>query len=171
MTPMTFNASEIRPLIAKVLVGKYNLERILEAHDISCLQLEIDIAAAIRPLFGPNPKKNLEKMDVFDYIKEQAKHDSGLAKLVDMRERIEKALKKNITDYERGDWAGFDRWLVARPEHETIEKFMEWWKGDDFRAKQGSVYLNARKIKENWLQVFSGGPKEEATPMVGGGYR
>ena len=171
MTQKTFSANTIRPLFSKVLIGKYDLERILAEHGISCMQVEIDLAAAIRPLFGENPEKVLNKGDIFDYMKEQAKHDSGLAKLVDMRERIEVTLRKNITDWERGDWAGFDRWLVARPEHETIEKFMDWWKSDDFRAKQGSVYLNMKKIKENWLQVFYEEPKEKAVPDKTGGFR
>jgi len=171
MTQKTFSANTIRPLFSKVLIGKYDLERILAEHGISCMQVEIDLAAAIRPLFGDNPEKVLHKGDIFDYMKEQAKHDSGLAKLVDMRERIEVTLRKNITDWERGDWAGFDRWLVARPEHETIEKFMDWWKSDDFRAKQGSVYLNMKKIKENWLQVFYEEPKEKAVPDKTGGFR
>ncbi|MCP4143186.1 MAG: hypothetical protein GY755_23345 [Chloroflexi bacterium] len=173
MTNKTFSASEIRPKIAKVLIGKYDLERILADHDISCLQLEIDIAAAIRPMFGGSPKSERgQRGDIFDFIKEQAKHDSTLAGLVDMREKIEKSLRKNITDWERGEWAGFDRWLVAREKDgETIEEFMAWWVDDDFRAKQGTVYLNAKKIKENWLQVSFSSSKEKAVANKSGGYR
>jgi len=171
----TFTASTLRPLIAQVLVGKYNLETILSQHGISCLQLEIDIAAALRPLFQDEEGKVVGKQgDVFDFIKEQAKHDSPLAYKMDMRERIQKTLRKNISDenYERGEWAGFDRWLVAREKDgETIEKFMEWWNIDDFRAKQGAVYLNSNKIKENWLQEFYEASTEQAKPEQSGGYR
>jgi len=175
MTKKTFTALELRPRISKVLVGKYDLERVLAESGVSCLQLEIDIAAAIRPLFGEEKKKYSPKTDgdgVFSYIEEAARHDSDLARLIALRLRIETALRKNITDWERGEWAGFDRWLAKRPENETIEGFISWWLSDDFRRKSGTVYLNARKIKENWLQVYYKQNKNEKVEQTAsGGYR
>jgi hypothetical protein len=157
MTKKTFSAQHIRPRLAKVLLE----------HGIDNLQLEIDLAAAVRPLCVVDPG-----VVEFDYDEERAKNgNKDIQRLLKVRDSIQSTLRKNIYDWERGEWAGFDRWLAKRPENETIERFITWWNSDDFRRKQGTVYLNARKIKENWLQVFSNETVINAEPMKGGGYR
>jgi hypothetical protein len=81
-----------------------------------------------------------------------------------VRERVEKALKRNINWEDlKQDWNTFDAWLVKTEKEysQTIEQFMQWFNSDDFRSK-GVIYLSPQRIKDWWLQAFETDSKDKS---------
>ena len=79
-----------------------------------------------------------------------------------MRERVESVLRGRKPDWDspRSLWNGYDRKLIKREKDtgETIEQFMEWFYGDDFRAK-GYIYLKPSRIDDLWAVAFGANVK------------
>jgi len=74
----------------------------------------------------------------------------------EMRQRVENALRRNLDwDSARSPWNGYDKKLIKREQEagENIERFMDWFNGDEFR-KKGVIYLTPTKIEDWWLQAF-----------------
>lgn len=158
----------------KIIVSK-----ILSSNGIDNLKLEIDLVEAFkRYVFerddGESPAEARARVTAeFDKIGEILRINGLGAERVAMQKRVEAALGRNLnwTDLKQ-DWDGFDLWLIEQEKRgETIERFIAWFKQDEFRAR-GVIYLNSQKIKDWWYQVF---PPENARPIAkpeaDGGYR
>jgi hypothetical protein len=102
-------------------------------------------------------KQQAKRGDPVDFLLEQGK---GQQEIIDMRLRVEGALKMNLErewDLPKSDWNDYDKLLVRREKEtgQTIERFMSWFEADDFR-KKSSVWLKPSKIEQWWPQAFSG---------------
>lgn len=141
---------------------RMEIRKVLAKYDIDNLQMEIDLASVIRP-FVDAGKKYLpgKRGDLIDMATLAANNPELRARL-EMRQRVETALKRNINWEDlKQDWNTFDNWLVEREKENegTIEGFMRWYKSDDFRAK-GVIYLTPQRIKDWWLQAQDTGEED-----------
>jgi|APSaa5957512622_1039677.scaffolds.fasta_scaffold14065_3 hypothetical protein len=83
----------------------------------------------------------------------------------DMRERVERAVKKNPDWFSpRSEWEGYEKKLMKREKEtgQTIEQFMVWYRSDEFRAKN-DLWLKPSRIEEFWQRAFEE-KKEETAP-------
>jgi hypothetical protein len=93
-----------------------------------------------------------------DPVEEMLKASQDFEPLVAMQKRIEAALKMNLErewDLPKSDWHGYDKLLVRREKEtgQTIERFMSWFKSDEFRSK-GDIWLKPKKIEQLWQRAF-----------------
>ena len=105
-------------------------------------------------------EKDAKKKDpVTEILKAHRKHEP----ILDMRERVESALRGRKPDWDspRSLWNGYEQKLIQREKDtgETIERFMEWFYDDEFRSK-GYIYLKPTRIDDLWSAAFDK-PKQE----------
>jgi len=64
-------------------------------------------------------------------------------------------------NWQRKDWAKCVRFIMTRPPDEKIERFVYWWKNEDWRGKRGQP-PTASQIMECWPLAF----KDQYRPFV-----
>jgi len=100
-------------------------------------------------------KQRANKKDTIDFLLAESRK---IEPRVQMRMRVESALRGRKPDWDapRSVWNGYDLVLMKREEEtgETIERFMEWFYEDDFRATS-DIYLQPKKINDWWSRAFT----------------
>lgn len=141
------------------------IQYILQSYQIDNLQLEADLFGSFMRYLhekenGKTPAET--RLGIVTEFKERADKVNALLAVarygqdrIEYQHRVERAINLNPNwDDSKQDWNGFDLWLMEKEEAgQTIEKFMAWYKSDEFRAK-GGLWLNPQKIKMFWPQAF-----------------
>jgi len=97
-----------------------------------------------------NPKKSLTENEYKERIKK------AISKGTNTHEQLQNTFFELFhinVNWDRKDGKLFLQWLKERPPDQTVEKFAEWWKTQDWRGKSGqppTIY----QIQELWPQAF-----------------
>ena len=116
---------------------------------------DIDLPKLRKEAQERKTKQRANKKDTIDFLLAESRK---IEPRVQMRMRVESALRGRKPDWDapRSVWNGYDLVLMKREEEtgETIERFMEWFYEDDFRATS-DIYLQPKKINDWWSRAFT----------------
>ena len=127
----------------------------LNVNALSNAPKDIDLPKLRKEAQERKTKQRANKKDTIDFLLAESRK---IEPRLQMRIRVESALRGRRPDWDapRSVWNGYDLVLMKREEEtgETIERFMEWFYEDDFRATS-DIYLQPKKINDWWSRAFT----------------
>src|SRR3990170_1657964 len=97
-----------------------------------------------------NPKKSLTENEYKERIKKTISRGTNTHE--QLQNTFFELFHINV-NWDRKDGKLFLQWLKERPPDQTVEKFAEWWKTQDWRGKSGQP-PTIHQIQELWPQAF-----------------